>query len=80
MYTLTWFKDAAERAVSTAAQMTLSAIGADYFDVVHLDWRAIGSIAAGAAFVSVLKSLAVGAAPIGTPGTATPVNIGGAPR
>ena len=80
MYTLTWLKDAAERALSTAAQSALATIGVSAVDLLHLDWRAVASISGGAALVSVLKSLAVCAAPIGTPGTATPVNIGGAPR
>lgn len=78
MYTITWLKDAAERALSTAAQSALATIGVSAVDVLHLDWRSVASIATGAALVSVLKSLAVGAAPIGTPGTATPVNIAGA--
>lgn len=75
MYTLTWLKDAAERALSTAAQSALATIGVSSVDVLHLDWRAVLSIAGGAALVSVLKSVVVGAAPIGTPNSATPVKL-----
>ncbi|AGT12139.1 membrane protein [Mycobacterium phage Jabbawokkie] len=76
MYTITWLKDTAERAISTAAEAVLASVGISAVDLFHLDWKATLSIAGGAALVSVLKSLVVGAAPGGTPGSATPVVIG----
>lgn len=80
MFTLTWLKDAAERALSTAAQTVLASIGVTAVDVVHLNWGAIASLAGGAALISILKSLVVGATPVGTPGTATPVTLRPRPK
>jgi hypothetical protein len=54
----TFAKDAAERALKTAAQVLLTFLGADLVDVLAVDWRKAASIAAGAALVSVLTSLA----------------------
>ncbi|GAS98916.1 holin [Mycolicibacterium canariasense] len=75
MFTLTWLKDATERALTSAAWTALSIAGGDKLDVFHADWRAITGAAAGSAVLSLLKSVAVGAAPGGTPGSATPVNL-----
>lgn len=51
---------AAIRALRTAAQTALAVLGAGAVDLVHVDWAAVGSVAGGAALVSVLTSLATG--------------------
>lgn len=50
----------AERAVKSAAQGGLLAIGADKLNVLDLDWTVFGGFAAGAALLSALTSLASG--------------------
>lgn len=63
MFTKNFWKDLAERAVSTAAQSALGAIGAG--ELFHLDWKVVAGTVAGATLLSVLKCLAatrVGAA------------------
>lgn len=49
-----------ERAVKSAAQGGILAVGADQVNVLHLDWSVFGGFAAGAALLSVLTSLASG--------------------
>jgi hypothetical protein len=60
IYTLTFWKDAAERAVSTAAQAAIGVLTAGSIGLVDVDWSATGSIAGLAAVVSLLKSLVAG--------------------
>lgn len=60
MSTLTtraFWRDAIERAVKTAAQFALGAIGADQLDVVSADWGGIVSLAVGGAVLSILTSI-----------------------
>ena len=47
-----------ERAVKTAAQVAAALIGTGAVGITELDWTQIGSVAATAAVVSVLTSLA----------------------
>lgn len=63
--------DAAERAVKTAAQVAITFLGADAFNVLSVDWAEVGGLAAGAALVSVLTSVA--SFNIGDKGTASVV-------
>ncbi len=49
-----------ERAVKSAAQGALLAVGADQLDVLSLDWSVLAGFAGGAALLSVLTSLASG--------------------
>lgn len=59
--TLKFWEDLGERAGSTAVQAVLAVVGVDSLvDAFALDWLNIGKIALGAAFLSVLKSLAAG--------------------
>lgn len=58
-YSLTWWKDTADRVVSTAAQTAIATIGVNVVGVLDLDWIALGSITAGAAALAFLKALAV---------------------
>lgn len=55
---VSWAKDAAERAVATAAEVLVVFLGADVVDVLSVDWRAAFGIAAGGFVTSFLKSLA----------------------
>ena len=58
MFSTKFLSDLAERAISTAAQAFLAAIGsAALFDAVNADWRYLGSVTAGGAILSVAKSL-----------------------
>ncbi len=50
--------NAVERAVKTAAQTAVALIGAEAFDVLSANWEQLASVSAGAAFVSVLTSVA----------------------
>lgn len=56
MWTLKFWKAVAERAVSTIAQAGLAAIGVSA-TLEAIDWKVIGSVAAVAGVLSVLKSL-----------------------
>ena len=57
IYTPVFWKDAAERAVYTAAQAAIGVLTAGSIGLVDVDWAATGSIAGLAAVVSVLKSI-----------------------
>ena len=58
MYTLTFWKDAAERAVRTAAQALLALWATDVSGVLAVDWVQAGSVSALAALMSLLMSVA----------------------
>lgn len=64
IWSLDFWKAAAERGVSTAAQAAAAYVFVDsvQVNVLTLDWPTIGGIAAGGAFLSLLKSLMVNAA------------------
>lgn len=53
-----WWAAAIDRAIRTAAQTALATLGADQLDVLAADWPAVGSLAAGAALLSILTSIA----------------------
>lgn len=53
-----WFVDAAERAVATASQVLITYLGADVLNVLSVDWKTAGGVAAGGFVLSLLKSLA----------------------
>jgi hypothetical protein len=61
IWTGAFWKATAERAVATAAQSALLAIGADQINALTLDWPTLGGFAAGGAVLSLLKSLGVNA-------------------
>lgn len=63
MFTLAFWRATFERAMSTASQAALLAIGTDVVeamqvDAFHLDFARLGSYAAGGALLSVLKGIA----------------------
>jgi hypothetical protein len=57
MFTITFWKDAAERAIRTAAQALLALWATDVAGVLAVDWVQAGSVAALAALTSVLMSI-----------------------
>lgn len=74
MFSTQFFLDLAERAAKSAAQATILAIGAaEGFDLFAADWRNVVGIAAGAAVLSALTSLA--SEPFGTKGTASAIAV-----
>jgi hypothetical protein len=68
----TFIRDAAERALKTAAQALLGFFGVGLLDVINADWTGGLSIALGAAVLSVLTSIV--SLPISGNGTASLVN------
>jgi hypothetical protein len=57
MFTVKFWKDAAERAIRTAAQALLALWATDVAGVLEVDWVQAGSVAALAALMSVLMSI-----------------------
>lgn len=74
MLSKTFWKDAAERAVKTAAQTAIALIGTELVGVIEVDWVNIASVSGVAALVSVLTSVA--SAPVGVPDTPSVVTRG----
>jgi hypothetical protein len=58
MFSRLFLIDLAERAVSTAAESALLALGAEQLNVLEADWKVIAGFALGGAVLSVLKGLA----------------------
>lgn len=75
MLTRSFWKDALERAVKTFAQAAAALLTADGIGLTDANWVQIASVAGMAAVVSILTSVA--SAPVGTPGNASLVDIGG---
>ena len=58
MFSSAFWLAACERAVKTAAQVTITFVGADAFDIFSVDYQRVAGIALGAAVVSLLTSVA----------------------
>lgn len=69
MFTLSFWRDAIERGISTAAQSALLAFGAEQIDLLAGSWTTVLGFALGGFVLSILKSLV--AAGIGERGTAS---------
>jgi hypothetical protein len=68
MFSKTWLKASAERAVKTFAQAALAMLVGDRIGVLNVNWGDVGSVAALAAIVSVLTSIASSPfGPVGSP-------------
>ncbi|AMS02253.1 holin [Mycobacterium phage Phrann] len=75
MWTLKFWKDAAERAVKSSAQAAILALGGEAFNAWTVDWQTVGGIALGGAALSLLTSLGSDLMPFGTKGTASLANL-----
>ncbi len=70
MFNIQWLRDAIERALKSAAQAIVLALGASQgFNLFVADWQNVAGIAAGAAVLSVLTSVI--SAPLGAKGSAS---------
>jgi len=69
MWTISFWKDTAERAIKTFAQAAIAGLSANVVGVLDVDWVAIASVSALAALVSILTSIA--SAPFASEGTAS---------
>lgn len=58
LFSITFWRDAAERAGKTAAQSAILALGGGAANVLTLDWLTLGGAAAGGALLSLLTSVA----------------------
>ena len=67
MFTSSFWKSAAERAIKTVAQALIAVLAATTFDWFTADWQAIAGTAATAGVLSLLSSIA--SAGIGDKGT-----------
>lgn len=74
LWTIQFWREAAERAIKSAAGGALLVIGADQASVLTLDFANVAGFAGGAALISLLMSLA--SSPFGTPGTPSLVKGG----
>jgi hypothetical protein len=75
VFTAAFWKDAAERAVATAAQALIAVLGVDGLDWLQVDAKGIAATASGAALLSVLKSLV--ASKVNDPDSASLVDLPG---
>jgi len=75
IFTLRFWRDAAERALSTTAQAAVAAVGVGATGLLDVDLAAVASVAGLAGVLSVLK--AIGAAYVGDEGTASLVDTPG---
>ncbi len=69
MLTSTFWRDALERCLRTAAQALLGVLTVAGVTVLDVDWQQAGAVAVTAALVSLLMSVV--ASGVGTPGTAS---------
>ena len=62
IWTAQFWKATTERAIATAAQSAIAALGTDLIGVLDMDAMAVLSLAGGGAILSILKSVAATAA------------------
>lgn len=72
LFTATFWLDALERAIKTAAQTVLGSIGVNVANVTNLKWGEIGVLVAFTTGFSILTSIV--SSGIGEPGTASVLN------
>jgi len=73
MWTKQFWKGVAERAIWSFAAAIVGIMGADGFDLMKVDLKAVLVSAAGAALFSFLKSVVIGASGIGPAGSPSAV-------
>lgn len=73
MFTRAFWKDAAERAIATAAQSAVALLGADGFDLLEVDVAAVFGVSLGGLLLSLLKSLV--ASKVNDPASASLVDL-----
>lgn len=73
MFTISWLKDAGERALKTFAQSLLALLTVSGVDVLHLQWTQTLATAATATLLSILTSVL--SAGVGAPNTASLTNV-----
>lgn len=71
MWTMTFWRDAVERAIKSAAQAALLYLGGDVINAWSLDVKSLAGVALGGAVLSLLTSLGSDMLPFGTKGTAS---------
>lgn len=59
MFNKSFWKDALERSVATAAQSVVAVIGVDAVSALDLDYKKLAGIAAGGALLSLLKAVSL---------------------
>ncbi|VXB81422.1 holin [Aeromicrobium sp. 9AM] len=60
IFTKSFLKDAAERAIKTVAQSAAALLVGDGFGILNVDWSTVGSVAGLAGIVSLLTSIGSG--------------------
>lgn len=75
MWTRAFWKNAAERAVKSAAQAAVLVLGAEQVNAIAVDWADVGGFALGGAALSLLTSL--GSLPFGAPDSPSVVDVQG---
>ncbi len=58
IFTVAFWKDAAERAVKTFAQTAAATLGGNAVNLLDLDWKQVLLVSAGSTLMSVLTSIA----------------------
>lgn len=76
MFTLIFWRDAAERAIKSAAQAAILALGGDVVSAWNIDVKTVAGVAISGAALSLLTSLGSDMLPIGTKGTASLAKLG----
>lgn len=72
IYSISFWKDTAERAAKSAAQAAIIALGGDALNVWTVDWPGVSGIGLGGALMSLLSSVA--SAGLANRGTASLTN------
>ena len=76
LFHLAFWADAAERAIKTAAQVAILAIGQGVtVDLFSADWRNVAGLAAGGAALSLLTSVASARVPGMSPASVVPPGL-----
>lgn len=68
IYTSAFWRDAAERTVSTVVVTVLATMGGDALDLFTMDWETVGKVAANVTALTILKTIL--SANLGAKGTA----------